>query len=413
MNAKTKSWIAILVTVVVVAVVACLALNGLPLGDYNLLPVKDGISLGLDLRGGIYAVYIANNTDQEDFDSMMEGTISVLRNRLTAQGFTEATVTKQGTNRIRVEIPDVKDPGEILSIIGQPAHLEIRDPNGSVIIEGRDIKVARQILDNYNQPVVSFELNESGKKAFAEATANNIGKSLGIFLDDTRISNPVVQSAIPDGHGEINGMESVSDAQNLAMLIMSGALPLDIEQDELSAISATLGTDALKTSILAGIIGFILVLLFMLVMYRLPGLMADLALCIYVLIVLYALAIIPGVQLTLPGIAGILLGIGMAVDANVIIFERFREELKAGRSVMSSVDRGFKNALTAVIDSNVTTIIVAVVLIYLGTGTIKGFAITLLISVVTSMISAIFVTRFLLHNAVRLADSDKKWLFTR
>ena len=207
-------------------------------------------------------------------------------------------------------------------------------------------------------------------------------------------------------------MASTEEAVNLAMLIMSGALPLDIQEDEVSAVSATLGVEALNTSLTAGLIGLILVMLFMLLVYRLPGLVADLALCIYVLIVVYALALAQ-VQLTLPGIAGILLGIGMAVDANVIIFERFREELHGGCRLGTAVRRGFKNAITAVIDSNVTTIIAALVLMYFGTGTIKGFAITLLISVIASMFTAVFVTRWLLSCAVNLSTGENLKLYTR
>lgn len=411
---KGKSLITLGVTALLILLISILALNGLQIGKYILQPVGEAISLGLDLRGGVYAVYVAKGEDQEDFDSLMNGTISVLRNRLTAKGFTESTVSRQGTNRIRVEIPDIKDPDEVLKIIGTPAHLEFRDPEGNVVITGGDIKMARAVKDDSigSQAVVAFELNETGRQAFAEATARNIGKSISIVLDDQVISSPVVQSAISEGTGSITGMESDQAALDLAALIMSGALPLDIEQDEISAVSATLGVEALNTSITAGIIGFILVMIFMLVVYRLPGLVADMALCIYVLAVFYLVALVPGVQLTLPGIAGILLGIGMAVDANVIIFERFREELKAGRSLTDSVKRGFSNALSAVIDSNVTTIIAALVLMYFGTGSIKGFAITLLIGVITSLFTAVFVSRFLLRQVVNLGI-DNKALYTR
>ncbi|MEG1843608.1 MAG: protein translocase subunit SecD [Clostridia bacterium] len=412
---KAKSTITLCVTVVLIVVVSLLAVNGLTIGNFSIKPVTEGISLGLDLRGGIYAVYVATDTEQDDFETLLNGTISVLRDRLTAQGFTEATVTRQGSNRIRVEIPDVSDPNSILDIIGKPAHLEFLDPDGKVVIEGADIKNAHATYydGNTSQPVVAFELNETGKKAFAEATQKNIGRQIAIVLDGQLISAPTVESAITGGEGVITNMGSADDAINLAMLIMSGALPLDIEQDEVSAVSATLGVDSMTTSINAGFVGLLLVMLFMLLVYRLPGLVADLALCIYVLIVLYALALVPGVQLTLPGIAGILLGIGMAVDANVIIFERFREELKAGCKLESAVNRGFKSALSAVIDSNVTTIIAALVLLYFGTGTIRGFATTLLIGVITSMITAVFVTRVLLKSVVRLGNDKHMALYTR
>lgn len=409
---KTKSLITLCTTIVLIALVTTLALTGISFGKYSVLPVADSISLGLDLRGGIYAVYIAKNPEQEGFSDLLEATVGVLRNRLTQQGFTESTVTKQGTDRIRIEIPDVQNPDEILNIIGTPAHLEFLDPTGAVVIEGKDIKVAKPMLAAGNQPVISFELNESGKQAFAESTAKYVGQPIRIMLDGVQISAPNVKSAIPDGQGTIDGMGTINEASRIAGLIMSGALPLDIAQDEVSAISATLGVEALNTSLLAGFIGLALVFLFMLLFYRLPGLAADIALCIYVLIVVFCVALIPGVQLTLPGIAGILLGIGMAVDANVIIFERFREELRDGRTLEQSINKGFHNALSAIIDSNVTTIIAAMVLMYFGTGPIKGFAITLLIGVLCSMFTAIFVTRFLLKQVSRLGFKNQA-LYTR
>lgn len=410
---RMKSAVKLSAVVLLTVLVALLAMNGLTIGQLTIKPVTEAISLGLDLRGGVYAVYVAKDAGQQDFEALIGGTISVLRSRLSAQGFNEATVTRQGTDRIRVEIPDVSDPKRILDIIGTPAHLTFVDPSGKVVIEGKDVKQAFPGYGDNNEVVVHFELNDSGRLAFAEATAKNIGRQIAIKLDDRVISSPVVHSAIPSGKGYISGMGGVDEAQDLSMLIMSGALPLMIEQDELRTVSATLGVDALRNCINAGVVGLILVLLFMAVVYRLPGLMADLALVIYVLIVLYALALTPGVQLTLPGIAGILLGIGMAVDANVIIFERFREELAGGADLARAVKRGFKNALSAVIDGNVTTIIAALVLMYFGTGPIRGFAITLFIGVVVSMFTAVTVSRFLLTNVVRLSRTNQLALYTR
>lgn len=327
--------------------------------------------------------------------------MAVLRNRLTGQGFTEATVTQQGTNRIRVEIPDVDDPNEILTIIGQPAKLEFKTEDGTVIMDGGSVKSAE--MGYYEgKPVVQFELNSAGTDAFAKATAENIGKPISIELDGEVISAPTVNTAITGGQGYIEGNFTAESAQNLAMLIQSGALPLDIEQLEVRTISATLGEDALSTSVTAAIIGVALVMLFMMIVYRLPGVVATLALLIYMLLDLFLLAVIPGVQLTLPGIAGIVLSIGMAVDANVIIFERVKEELRAGKTVRASVESGFKRAFTAILDSNVTTIIAGVVLMLFGAGSIKGFAITLTIGVVASMFTAVVITRFLLKQMVGL-----------
>lgn len=401
---KTKSTISLILVVVLVAALGALAICGLQIGAFKLKPLASGISQGLDLRGGVYAVYEATAADEEqeeNFASLLSGTMAVLRNRLTGKGFTEATVTQQGTNRIRVEIPDVDDPNEILTIIGQPALLQFKDPSGNVIMEGDSIVRAEAALYE-GQYVVNFSLNEEGTAAFANATSENVGNIISIELDGKTISAPRVETAITGGSGYIEGEPDLEHAQNLAMLIQSGALPLTIEQLEMRTISATLGEDALSTSITAAFIGVALVMLYMLIMYRLPGAVSVLALCIYILIDVFLLAVIPGVQLTLPGIAGIILSIGMAVDANVIIFERLKEEIMTGKTIRSSVESGFNRAFSAILDSNITTIIAGVVLMFFGTGSIKGFAITLTIGVVTSMFTAIVVTRFLLRQVVGL-----------
>ncbi len=400
-NMKVKSLVTLGVTLLLIVLIGLLAVNGMHVGKYIFKSVGDSVSLGLDLRGGIYAVYLGD-TSAEDFDAQMDATVTIMRTRLTNEGYTEATITRQGDDRIRIEIPDVSDPNEILNIVGTPAHLTFVDPDGNVVVEGSQIVEAYPAYDENNKPVVMFKMNDEATESFAKATTENIGKTISIQLDGENISTPTVQSAITEGSGMISGSSTIEEAQTLANLIMSGALPLDITLDSSSAVSATLGIDALSTSLKAGIIGLILVALFMIVMYRLPGVISVMALCIYTLVVMYAVCLVPGVQLTLPGIAGILLGIGMAVDGNVIIFERFREELKGGRSLEAAVNRGYKNALSSIIDSNVTTIIAGCVLLYFGTGSIKGFAMTLLIGVIASMISSVFVTRFLLKHLVRL-----------
>ena len=400
-NMKVKSLVILGVTLLLIVLIGLLAVNGMHVGKYIFKSVGDSVSLGLDLRGGIYAVYLGD-TSAEDFDAQMDATVTIMRTRLTNEGYTEATITRQGDDRIRIEIPDVSDPNEILNIVGTPAHLTFVDPDGNVVVEGSQIVEAYPAYDENNKPVVMFKMNDEATESFAKATTENIGKTISIQLDGENISTPTVQSAITEGSGMISGSSTIEEAQTLANLIMSGALPLDITLDSSSAVSATLGIDALSTSLKAGIIGLILVALFMIVMYRLPGVISVMALCIYTLVVMYAVCLVPGVQLTLPGIAGILLGIGMAVDGNVIIFERFREELKGGRSLEAAVNRGYKNALSSIIDSNVTTIIAGCVLLYFGTGSIKGFAMTLLIGVIASMISSVFVTRFLLKHLVRL-----------
>ena len=398
---KTRCAVNMIVVVILLAAFGALAIFGLNIGALEIKPLVEGISQGLDLRGGVSAVYEAQDEGQSDFASLLSGTMAVLRNRLTNQGFTEATVTQQGTNRIRIEIPDVDDPNEILNIIGQPAHLEFKTADGETIMDGSAV-VSAEMGYLEGQPVVQFTLNDEGAAAFATATAENVGSTISIELDGEVISAPTVDQAITGGQGYIEGNFTAESAQQLAMLIQSGALPLDIEQIEVRTISATLGEDALSTSMTAAVIGVLLVIVFMLVIYRLPGVMASLALLIYILIDLFLLAVIPGVQLTLPGIAGIVLSIGMAVDANVIIFERMKEEMRAGKTVRASVESGFKRAFSAILDSNITTIIAGLVLMIFGAGTIKGFAITLTIGVVCSMFTAVVVTRFLLRQMVGL-----------
>ena len=408
-NLRVRALVSLVAIIVVVAVCAYLGLCGFGKGTMiNFLkPWGDAISLGLDLRGGVYTVYQAENNGDPDFDTKMESTVSILTSRLTRQGFTEATVTRQGSDRIRVEIPNVSDPNQILTIIGTPAQLYFVDESGNNLMEGSMVKNAQAAQDQDGKPCIAFELTDEGAKIFAEATAANLGKTISITLDGETISRATVNTVIAGGKGEITGNFTADEAKNLATLILSGALPLNLTQLEVSAISATLGVEALDRAIQAGIIGVALVMLFMLFRYRLCGLVADIALTIYIMIVVLLLAL-TGAQLTLPGVAGIILGIGMAVDANVVIFERIREEVKNGRPIGSAVRKGFSNALSAIIDSNVTTIIAAVVLYAFGTGSVRGFALTLGIGVATSLVTAVFVTHKLLDIFADLGIKNQK-----
>lgn len=408
-NLRARALVSLVAIIVVVAVCAYLGLCGFGKGTMinYLKPWGDAISLGLDLRGGVYTVYQAENNGDPDFDTKMESTVSILTSRLTRQGFTEATVTRQGSDRIRVEIPNVSDPNQILTIIGTPAQLYFVDESGNNLMEGAMVKNAQAAQDQDGKPCIAFELTDEGAKIFAEATAANLGKTISITLDGETISRATVNTVIAGGKGEITGNFTADEAKNLATLILSGALPLNLTQLEVSAISATLGVEALDRAIQAGIIGVALVMLFMLFRYRLCGLVADIALTIYIMIVVLLLAL-TGAQLTLPGVAGIILGIGMAVDANVVIFERIREEVKNGRPIGSAVRKGFSNALSAIIDSNVTTIIAAVVLYAFGTGSVRGFALTLGIGVATSLVTAVFVTHKLLDIFADLGIKNQK-----
>lgn len=396
MKTKTRSILWLVVVYVLIALLGVFVIRGFDAGIYEIRPLK-GIQQGLDITGGVYTVYEATDPGQEDFEAKMQDAMAVLRERLDQRGFTEATITRQGNTRIRVEIPindssEIKDPTEISQFIGTPAQLEFRDPTGEVIMVGEDIERAYRTLYN-NKPVVAFSLTEDGTKKFAEATQQFIGQSIGIFLDGEEVSSPTVNSAILDGEGIIESPNFTDEtAQDLALQIESGALPLALNEIEVRTISATLGAGALENSILAGIVGMSILFAYMLIYYRLPGLVAVSGLLVYTFLVLLLLATVPGVQLTLPGIAGIILGIGMAVDANVIIFERFKEEYRTGKSLRTSYKAGSSKAFVTILDSNVTTLICAIVLAIFGTGQIKSFAYTLIISIVVSMFAAIVVS---------------------
>ncbi|MDR1569631.1 MAG: protein translocase subunit SecD [Oscillospiraceae bacterium] len=411
---RTRNIIILCALLALMAIVGTLALTGAPLdsrGLYRLKPWGQAISLGLDLRGGVYTVYRGKDPGDGTFSSLLDGTAQVLTNRLTAQGYTEATVVRQGVDRIRIEIPSISDPQEILDIIGTPAVLQFYDSTGALIMEGRDVKTAQAVLMD-NQPVVAFELNEDGTKKFAEATQANIGKQIEIRLDGRVISAPTVNTAITGGSGYIEGMSGADEANRLALLIQSGALPLEIEQLEVSAISATLGVEALDRAVLAGIIGLVLICLYMIWRYRMMGVVSSISLTLYLMIVFFILAV-SMIQLTLAGVLGIVLGVGMAVDANVVIFERINEELRKGRPLILAARAGFQNALSAVLDSNITTLIAAFVLMIFGTGTIKGFANTLAISVAVSMITALVASRGLLNIFISIGGADRPRLYAR
>lgn len=417
MNVKTKSLIVLIVFVLILAIVSYIAVAGLNIGIYTIKPLGTAIKQGLDLSGGVYLVYEAQVPDNTpDLADKISGVMGVFRNRLDSKGLTEATIAKQGLKRIRVEIPGTTDPNEAQQLLGRTAKLEFKDESGNVIITGSDVSRAKPQYSTpqggVTQPVVSLELNSEGAKKFADGTKKNIGKPISIVLDDKVISSPTVQDEITDGRAIITGMSSMDEATNLANLIQSGALPVPVQVIEMRSVGATLGAGALSRSITAGIIGTIVVLLFMLLYYRLPGLVADLALITYIILVFLVLAG-TGATLTLPGIAGIVLSIGMAVDANVLIFERLKEELRAGKTLGAAVDAGFHRAMSAILDSNITTIIAGVVLLFYGTGPIKGFAVTLIIGILVSIFTAVVVTRYLLKRVMDLGIKNLEFYGVR
>ena len=408
---KTGAVVALCIVLVVTVLLGWLGLTGMsipPRGLYKVLswlPTTnaenwpESLPLGLDLRGGMYVEYSgkAPEGSEANFDDLVEGTMAIIRERLSDKGYNEANVQRIGTDGIRVEIPDVQDD-TVLDLIGQTAEMQFLDPSGNVIMKGDQVKTATYVyIDGKHQ--IQFTLTDKGRELFAEATSNNVGKNIKITLDGETLVDARVNEAITDGTGLISGNYTQESALTTAAQIQSGALPLELTQQKVDKVSATLGQDALSTSVKAALIGIGLIMLLMIFRYRLNGLIASWALTLYI-IVLFLLIALFHIQLTLPGLAGVVLGIGMAVDANVIIFERFNEEARKGRSAKASVRAGFKNAMSAVLDANVTTLIAAIVLLIFGTGSIQGFAKTLLLGVLVSMFSAILITRFLMNRFV-------------
>jgi protein-export SecD/SecF family membrane protein len=370
----------------------------------------EGIKQGLDLKGGVTVVYAPRNTVPSSQE--MESALSLIRRRLDAKNYTEAEVGLQGSNQIRVDIPGIDDPEAAVSELGKTALLSFRDEEGNTLLTGTDVADAQREISSTAQGTagsygVSLEFTSSGQSKFSEATSANLGKAISIYLDEQLLSSPTVQSVITDGRASITGTFTAEEAETLARSIREGSLPFALDVLSVSNVGAKLGANALQTGIIAGIIALALIVIFMLIFYRVAGLAADLALLVYTGLVLVILSGI-GVNLTLPGIAGIILSIGMAVDANVIIFERIREEIAANRTLRSAIDAGFERAFPAIVDSNVTTLIAAAVLFWLGTGPVKGFAQTLAIGIAVSMVTALAVTRLIIKSFVGAGLSDRK-----
>lgn len=400
---KRKQTIRLLLTVLAVVLAVLVFVFGIPAsriaGVYDVKPVGSMIKYGLDLTGGVYVVLQADESVTEVSEDTLEKAITIIRARIDSLGVNEPEISIQGSNKIRVSIPSIEDEAAAVALIGQTAKLQFVDPDGNVIVTGEHVESST--FDNYTEstgvqtPAVKLVFDDEGAALFSEATARLIGQVIYIQLDDEVISAPKVNTQITEGTAYITGIGDKEAAMNLATLIRAGALPVDFTVVQAQSVGATLGQNSLSKALLGGVIGFFLIILFMLVFYRIPGLAADLALCIYVVIFLYIISLL-NVTLTLTGIAGIVLSIGMAVDANVIIFERIKEELKLGKSPITSVNSGFSIAFRTVLDANVTTIIAALALFFFGSGTIRGFALTLMIGVAVSMFTAVVVTKRLI-----------------
>ncbi len=370
------------------------------------------IKLGLDLAGGVSITYkaVEDNPSAED----MKDTVYKLQKRVETYS-TESTVYQEGNNRINIEIPGVSDANEILEELGKPGSLEFQNEAGETLLTGTDIKNAQPntYVDNMGSRdyVVDLTLTDEGAEKFAKATSDNLNKTMPIVYDGTIISAPGVEAVITGGTAQITHMESFEAAEELASTIRIGSLSLELEELHSKVVGAQLGEEAISTSLKAAAIGLVLVMVFMIIMYLLPGFTASLALILYSALTVFALWIFD-ITLTLPGIAGIILSIGMAVDANVIIFARIREEIGAGKSVSSAMKIGYEKALSAILDGNITTLIAAVVLGLRGSGTVKGFAYTLGIGIVLSMFTALVVTRWLMKCFYALGLQDAKFYGT-
>ncbi|HAR62955.1 MAG: protein translocase subunit SecD [Candidatus Margulisiibacteriota bacterium] len=404
------------------------------------------LNLGLDLQGGMYLVLEAQETPEVKVDAdSVKGIEGVIRNRIDSLGVAEPIIQMKGKKQVIVELPGIKDPARAIKLIGDTALLEfveaeyapgdtsiltpekikklagedarlatfsVYDNKGNIVDEkpiilkntvltGADLKTSRPETDSYGRPVVGIEFTQKGAKKFRDVTAKNIGKPIAIVLDNRIISAPVVNEAIPAGKAVITGSFTPQEVGDLVIKLKAGALPIPVEIVENKIIGPTLGKDSINKSWTAGIYGFIAVAIFMILYYRLPGLMAVIALSLYVIFNLAALSIF-NATLTLTGLAGIILSMGMAVDANVLIFERLKEELRSGKTARAALDAGFKRAFTAIFDTNTTTVISGCVLFFLGTGTIRGFAVTLTLGVIVSFFTAIFVTRTFMEAIVKI-----------
>ena len=402
-----KSKAAVILAVILAAFVglayyASIILSSTGIGEDMSIP------LGLDLSGGVSITYqvVDENPSAED----MSDTIYKLQKRVDSYS-TEASVYQVGDDRITVEIPGVQDANQILEDLGNPGSLEFQMPDGTVFMTGDMVEDAQgaTTTDRYGnkQYIVSLKLTDEGAKIFGEVTSENIGKNLPIVYDGETISYPQVQSAITGGEAQITGMSTFEEADNLATQIRIGSLSLQLSELESSVVGAQLGSQAISSSLKAGAIGLAIVMVFMIVMYAVPGIAASLALAIYTTLVIATLYLFD-ITLTLPGIAGIILGIGMAVDANVIVFARIREEIATGKSVQTSMKIGFQKAMSAILDGNITTLIASVVLMALGSGTVKGFAYTLMIGIILSLFTAMVVTRYILYSLYALGLKSEK-----
>ena len=404
---KRKGILTLVLTAVFIAVCAFVVFVGIGKTKTGSM---ENIILGLDLAGGVSITYetVDENPSAED----MADTVYKLQMRADSYS-TESEVYQEGSNRISIEIPGVSDANEVLEELGNPGTLQFVTTTGDVVLTGTDVENAEagtytDQTTGATMYIVALTLTDAGREAFAEATADNIGKQIAIIYDDTVVSSPTVQDTISDGNAQITGMSSFEEADELASMIRIGALNLELNEIRSTVVGAKLGSQAISSSLIAGAIGLAIVCVLMMIVYLVPGIVASLSLIIYTLLILLVLNAFD-ITMSLSGIAGIVLSIGMAVDANVIIYARIREEIAAGRPVKSAVKIGFQKALSAIVDGNVTTLIAAAILMWRGTGMVRGFAQTLAIGIVLSMFTALVVTRLIMYALVALGMTKESY----
>lgn len=404
---KNQGIVTLILAVIVIAFLAFT--TGMGFGETGTGSAKN-IKTGLDLSGGVSITYLAKGDDPSQED--MDDTVYKLQKRVEEYS-EEAKVYQEGDNRINVEIPGVNDANAILEDLGKPGSLEFQDESGNVVLDGTDIADAKGVVSEDQTTgqktyVVSLTLSKEGTTKFAEATEANYGKSIAIVYDGEVISAPTVQAVISDGMAQITGQSSLEEAEELAAIIRIGALKLELEELRSTVVGAQLGQAAISTSLLAGAIGLAIVAVFMIIVYLLPGFVAAISLAIYIGLELLMLNAFD-LTLTISGIAGIILSIGMAVDANVIVYARIREELAEGKSVRTAIKTGFQKAMSAIVDGNITTLIAAAVLGLMGSGSVKGFAMTLALGIVLSMFTALVVSRLIMNAMYAVGLRDEKY----
>lgn len=374
-----------------------------------IVPLATNIKQGLDLQGGTHIVLEAEDSDQGEVnDDSINRAIKILERRVNEMGLTEPIIQREGQRRIIIELPGENDPDAAIRTIGKTAVLQFKDDKGNVVMTGNDLKDAKAAKDQSGNPVITLDMTDEGGQKFASYTSRNVGKVFSISLDDQVLTAPVIREAITGGHAQITGSKSLEEANETALLLRSGALPVKLKVMEVRTVGPSLGQDSKDKSVMAFGVGLALIVIFLLLLYRFAGFVATLAMLVFVMITLLCLQPFAlNATLTLPGIAGIILSMGVAVDANILIFERFKEEVAWGaKSLRMAIETGFRRAFTTILDANTSVVITAVILIVMGSGPIRGFAITLALGIVVSMFTAITVSRFLLRSLMECNFTD-------